>query len=240
MTSTTRRPTSVDAFGIDRCQVKHLIVSHGHHDHFEPIEILCFAEALPHPLSVYGSTMVCDALAFCRRQAFDSGSKRFVTQSRPFNIELNTMVPGTTAQVGDTRVTAVQSNHLMDKLYCIMEQQALNFVIEAYDQTIYYDLDSSYVIPATLERLSHFRFDIAVMDATFGPLEIDPAQSGHMSWKMLDETIAEFREASCIDDETIIIADHLSPGSVEPYDKIVNVLAARGITLAYDGLKVEL
>jgi len=101
-------------------------------------------------------------------------------------------------------------------------------------------LDSSYVLPRTLELLSRFRFDAAVLDATFGPLGIDPMKSGHLNWKMLDETIAELREVGCVTDDTVIVADHLSTGNVEPCDEIAEGLAAKGISLAYDGMVLRL
>ena len=121
-----------------------------------------------------------------------------------------------------------------------MEQQALNFVLETGGKIIFYGLDSSYLLPETQRELARFRFDFAILDATFGPLEIDPVTSGHLNWKMLDETISEFRDGGIIDDSTTIVASHMSCGNVESYDEIADVLAKRGITLAFDGLRIPL
>lgn len=229
---------ALDTFGVDGRAIRHLFVTHGHYDHFQPLEILHFAAGLPSPLAVYGNSMTRDALEFCRHNVFDHESGRFVAHQSPFNIEMNVITPGMAIAVGETKVTAVLGNHFMHKQYSIMEQQALNFVIEEKERTIFYGLDSSYLLPETLKLLSRFRFDLAILDATFGPREIDPAVSGHLNWKMLDETIAEFRAAGCIDDATVIVADHISTDSVEPYHEIVDELSARGITLAYDGQKL--
>ncbi len=62
--------------------------------------------------------------------------------------------------------------------------------------------------------------------------------SGHLNWKMLDETIVELRQVGCVDDATVIVADHISTNNVEPYHQIVDDLSAKGITLAYDGQKL--
>lgn len=228
---------ALDTFDIDGRMIRHLFVTHGHSDHFQPEEILRFAAGLPGPLAVYGNTMIRDALEFCRNNVFDPKSGRFAARQCPFNIEANVITPGIAITAGETKVTAVLGNHFMNKAYCIMEQQALNFVIENDGRTIFYGLDSSYLLPDTLEVLSRFRFDLAILDATFGPREIDPAVSGHLNWKMLDETIAELRRTGCIDTATVIVADHVSTDDVEPYHQIVDDLSARGITLAHDGQK---
>lgn len=232
-------PAALDTFDIDRNLIKHLLVTHGHYDHFQPVEILRFAESLPHPLAVYGNTMMRDAFDFCRDNAYDPGPGRFVAQQCPFNIDMNVMTLGMPTTVGRAKVTAVLGNHFMNKPYSIMEQQALNFVIEVDGKTIFYGLDSSYVLPETLKMLSRFRFDIAILDATFGPLEINPVKSGHLNWKMLDETIAELRDAGCFTQNTIMVADHISVKNVEPYDKIAGKLSDKGITLVYDGMTLE-
>ena len=233
-------PEALDTFGIPRDSVPYLLVSHGHYDHFQPVATLSFAESLPHELAVYGNTMVRDALEFSREHRLDRASGRFVAEERASNISMNVLTPGAAVKVGEATVTAVLANHFMNKPYEIMEQPALNFVIERAGKTLFYGLDSSYVLPRTLEVLTRFRFDVAVLDATFGPLEIDPMKSGHLNWKMLDETIAELRDAGCVTDNTTIVADHLSTANVEPHDQVAGSLSEKGITLAYDGMVLEL
>ena len=229
---------ALDTFNIEATAIRHLLISHGHMDHFQPIEILRFADLLPHPLQVYGNTMVGDALEFCRENIFDSELKRFIAKRSPFNLELHILKPGMSTAIGSTQLTAVQGNHFMDVPHGIMQQQSLNFVIQAGSRTIFYGLDSSYLLPATRKTLSGFRLDAAIFDATFGPLDIDPAKSGHQNWTMLDETIDELRQGGAVDDQTILVADHISTPNVEPYDQIADDLAAKGITLAYDGMEL--
>lgn len=137
---------ALNAFEVERRSIRHLLVSHGHYDHFNPVEILRFAETLAHPLVVYGNTMVRDALEFCRRNRFDAEAKRFVEQDNPFNIVMDVISPGMSTEIGGCRIAAVLANHFMNKHYCIMEQQVLNFVLETGGKTIFYGLDSSYLL----------------------------------------------------------------------------------------------
>ena len=225
-------------YGVAPESIRYLLVSHGHYDHFQPLEIIAFAASLPHPLKVFGNSMVVDALEFCRDNVFDDTSGRFVTRQGPYNLETVKLTIDEQTPVGKTRVTPVLGNHFMNKPYCIMEQQALNFLIQVDDKTLFYGLDSSYMIPQTLALLAGTRLDMAIVDATFGPLEIDPVLSGHHNWAMLDETLAELRKAGCVDQNTTIVADHLSVRNVGPHDQVAGEQAQKGITLAYDGMKL--
>ena len=229
-------PGALDEYGIDPSSIEYLFISHGHFDHFQPLEIIRFAASLPHPLKVYGSSMVVDALEFCRENLFDEESGRFVSPKGSYSLETVELAPGSRIVVGEVQVTAVLSSHSMNKAYNIMEEQALNFLIEVGGKKVFYGLDSSYMIPQTLALLTGIHLDLAIMDATFGPREIDPATSGHHNWVMLDETLAELRAAGCIDEETVIVADHLSCGNVGPHDEMAEEQELKGITVAYDGL----
>jgi phosphoribosyl 1,2-cyclic phosphate phosphodiesterase len=233
-------PGALDEYGVDPSSIEHLFISHGHYDHFQPLEIIRFAASLPHPLKVYGSSMVINALEFCRENVFDEESGRFVAPRGPYNLETVELAPGSRIVVEEMQMTAVLSSHSMNKKYNIMEEQALNFLIEVGGKKVFYGLDSSYMIPQTLALLTSIHLDLAIMDATFGPLEIDPATSGHHNWVMLDETLTDLRAAGCIDEETVIVADHLSCGNVGPHDEMAEEQASRGITVAYDGLTLSL
>lgn len=227
---------ALKAYGVDPMSIEHLFVSHGHYDHFQPMEILRFAASLPHTLKVYGNRMVVDALEFCRDNVFDEDSGRFVPRQAACNLETVELTLGHRIAVGGVRVTALLANHFMNKPYNIMEQQALNLLVEGGGRNLFYGLDSSYMMPRTLELLTGVHLDLAIMDATFGPREIDPATSGHHNWIMLDKTLAELRTAGCIDEETVVVAAHLSCCNVGPHDEVAAEQASKGIILAYDGL----
>lgn len=231
---------ALEEYGIDPSSIEHLLISHGHFDHFQPLEIIRFSASLPHPLKVYGNSMVVDTLEFCRENVFDEESGRFVTPQGPYNLETIELAPGSRTAVGEVQVTAVAGNHSMNKPYNIMEEQALNFLVEVEGKKVFYGLDSSYMIPRTLALLTGTHLDLAIMDATFGPLKIDPAKSGHHNWAMLDETLAELRAAGCIDEETVVVADHLSCGHVGPHDEVAEEQESKGVILAYDGLTLTL
>jgi phosphoribosyl 1,2-cyclic phosphodiesterase len=227
-------------YGIATEEIDTLLISHGHFDHFQPLEIIRFAASLPQPLNIYGNSMVIDALELCRDHVFDEVSGRFVTRHDSYNIETTKLELNTRQAVGGPHVTPMLGNHFMNKPYCIMEQQVFNYLIETERKSIFYGLDSSYLMPQTLAALAGTHLNLAILDATFGPREIDPALSGHLNWAMLDETLNELREAGCVDEDTVVVAAHLSSASIDAYDEVAQVQAKKGITLAYDGLVLPL
>ena len=219
--------------------IRHLLITHCHWDHFQPHRILEFARQLPHPLEVYGNATAEAGLEFAATNTWDADRKRFCPRDEPDNLIFHLIGPGQSVAIDDATVTAVLANHRVDSDRRVIEERALNYVIERDGKTLFYGLDSSYTLPATLDFLRAYRFDMAVFDATFGHLEIDPAGSGHHNFAMLNETIAEFRGAGIVTDDTAFFGSHISLGYVPPHDDIADETARAGLTLAFDGLKVE-
>ncbi len=228
--------------GIAAVSVHHLLITHTHYDHFQPVAILDFAATLSHPLTVYGSANVESALDFAATYRWNASAGNFEVDRRPSNVQVRALRPGEEFAVGDMRVTPVLANHGIDKSNMIQQEQSLNYVFEfeRSGKALFYGLDSSYTLPETLQTLSQFRLDIAVFDATFGYLDIDPFLSGHRNFAMLEKTIARFREQGIVGQDTEIATSHISHHSVEPHDEIADGLAEKGIVLAFDGMVLEL
>jgi phosphoribosyl 1,2-cyclic phosphate phosphodiesterase len=229
----------IQTFGIDRDCIRHLLITHPHFDHFQPVEILDVINRQTDSFTVYGPSSVIDTLAFQNVYRRDTLTGRFTTIEPTQSLQTQVIGHSKSFNMGEIKVTAVWANHLMNLEDTNIMGQALNFILERGNKTLFYGLDSSCVLPGTMEILSAFRLDIVVFDATFGHLEIDPRTSGHLNFKMLDETVAQFRQAGILKENAVIVASHISLHNVEPHDQIVAELAAKGITLAYDGMRLE-
>lgn len=231
---------AMERLGLDERPVQHLVMTHGHSDHLQPKGILSFAARQENGIDVYGNNMVIDAIEFASTHEWDAEGGRFRSKERGAEVRLHRVGPGDTFTVSDTTFTALPANHFIDKVNMISEQQALNYVIERGGKTLFYGLDSSCPLPAAMEALRGYRFDAAVFDATFGDMEIDLTGSGHMTFPIVADLVAELRQAGAIDDDTIVLGSHLSLAAVEPHDDIVADMAARGLQLPYDGLRLQL
>ncbi len=230
----------IDKFDIAPESIKHLLITHNHWDHLQPLRILEFAAALPHPLQIYGSHNVIEAIKFANTYDFDRSSGRFIIRKKQTDVEYYKLEPAQSYEIGGTTVDPVHGNHCMDKSdNMIMQDVCLNYVFERDGKTIFYGMDSSYTLPLTFEYLRKFRIDVAVMDMTFGRWPIDVDKSGHHNLDMLIETIEEFREAGIFHEETTILVSHISLAFVEPHDDLKDELSKMGIILAYDGQEIE-
>lgn len=226
-------------FGIDTDEIRHLLITHCHGDHFQPARILEFARHLPHRLEVWGNETAEAGIEFASSYEWDDDRGRFIERVDDANLRFHLVRPDQTVSVGNASVTAVLANHHVDFDRRVIEERALNFVIEREGKTLFYGLDSSYVLRKTREFLKRYHFDAAVFDATFGHLVIDPAATGHHNFRMLQETIAEFRRDGVVTDETAVFGSHISLAHVPPHDDIQVEAAELGITLAFDGMRVE-
>jgi ribonuclease BN (tRNA processing enzyme) len=213
-----------------------LLITHGHWDHFQPLAVLELAAGMSQPLQVYGTPVIGAALAFAAEHVWDAVQGRFHARTETPNLCFHSVDHGACFEVGQVRVTPVRASHMLDKGRLLIEQPALNYLVEQDGVTVFYGLDSSYLLPETMKLLAGLHLDAVVLDATFGDRDIDPAQSGHMNFAMVAETVSELRAAGAINDDTATIVSHISLASVPPHDEIEADLASRGITLAYDGM----
>jgi len=227
---------ALDEYGIRREAIRNVVITHGHYDHFQPAAILEFASGLPHPVAVYGNATVGHALDFAARHAWDPGAGRFVARDESPNVEFEPVTPGQPFAAGAWTAIPVLANHMIDKRRLIPEQQALNYILELDGRTLFYGLDSSFMLPRAFEALGRHAFDAAIFDATFGDMEIDPERSGHQNFAMLRETIAQFRQHRLFRKGAAVIASHISRCCVDHHDAIVERLRKAGTALAYDGM----
>ena len=227
-------------YGVAVDSIRHLFITHAHWDHFQPLGILGLAARLPHQLQVYGNQSVIDALVFANVHDYDRDRGRFVTRDSQTDIGCHVLTPEDVLSVDDTTIGVVHANHDIDKSdNMIMVETCLNYVFEREGKTVFYALDSSYMIPGSVEFLRRFRIDAAMMDASYGQWPIDVARSGHHNFAMLAETIDELREAGAFHDSTLVLASHLAMAEVKPYDDLLEEASRIGATLAYDGMVVE-
>lgn len=220
--------------------IKHLFITDAHWDHCRPLKIIELAARLPHELQVYGPRSVIEAIRFADTYDLDRSNGRFVVRAGRANIGYHILEPEQTLAVGDTHVAAVHANHGIDKSdNMLMTLECLNYVFERNGKTVFYGLDSSYPFPTTVDFLRRYHLDIAVLDATFRQWPIDAIKSGHHNLPMLMETIQELREAGSIDEKTELLASHVALAEVKPHDDLVSDFAEKGITLAYDGMEID-
>lgn len=237
-------------FGVDLRGARHLLVTHDHQDHFFPQhlvwrsrpymlrgeEIEAAVEDIepwleqvgprfsPLPLmTVYGSESIAQAMQAHPRLSMD--------RLEMLNLRFEAMVRGQAVQAGDMRITPVASHHGTPGM-------TFNYIIERQGKTLLYALDTGGYDEDMLDVLRRHQYDCVVMEGTFGHNPIDTGM--HMSTQKNLEMLAFFTGQGLWKDKPNLVLSHMAPHWTPPHDLYVPEMAAHGITVAYDGLVIDI
>ena len=233
-------------FSVDLLSARHLFVTHCHADHLYPPHLFWrkmrpetvlppdhsvtgprFSEL--EKLNIYGSSDVVQSL---EEYAESRGQPSPLSlESQEMNRwEIHQVCPSQKATVGDLTYFAVEANHRDRKV------QALNYVLQRGGVTILYALDTGVLDESTYAALCDFRFDLVVMDATFG---LAMGSARHLDFTQLCDIHVQFRVRGLMAEQGIFCASHISPHFSPPHEEYAEMLSAKGIVLAYDGMKID-
>lgn len=137
---------------------------------------------------------------------------------------------GVAGQAGDIHYLPLEASHRDN------ECAAMNYILQRNGRTILYALDTGWFHDHTYELIKKFRYDLVVCEGTFG-YGIDSA--GHFNLDKLERAIALFREDDLLKDSALFCTSHVAPHFAPIHDEYAPILEEKGITLAYDGMKVE-
>ncbi|MFC1717800.1 MBL fold metallo-hydrolase [Candidatus Poribacteria bacterium] len=226
-------------FDVPIVDTQYLFVTHSHADHFYPTHLFWRRmkpdQELPPDqknisgprfsdltmLHVYGSADVYNVL---KSRLGDDGEESY-------RMTLHQVDYGVEGQAGDIHYLPLEANHRDH------ECQAVNYILQRNDRTILYALDTGWFHDHTYELIKKFRYDLVVVEGTFG-YGVD--SSGHFNLDKLQRAITLFREDDLLKDSALFCTSHICPHFAPIHDEYAPILAEKGITLAYDGMKVEL
>lgn len=220
-------------------ELRHLLMTHSHGDHWHPYLLrwrlrpteLCGAgDAAPleiggprfthlPTLHIWGNTAV---EAVLRRELGD--------HLTPYALEYHLIRSGDEFAVGDFAVTALQANHDVGR------EDALHYILQNGGRTILYGLDGDAFLPETREKLRSFRFDVVIMESTYGLGD----GRNHRNFARLVEEAAWFREEGLMREGGRIIASHFSPHHCPPHRETSDYLYPHHIQAARDGMEIRL
>lgn len=226
--------------GVDLTDIEHLFVTHDHEDHFMPwyFEWRRFPKdrhlpprmgefgplfSIPKTLHLYGNQSVLD--------------KTMVhIQNNPEEhfMELHLMEPGKAVVIDDNfTVIPVHANH-------DPRQVCLNYIFIKDGKTILYASDTAWFLPETWDILKQYQFDVVVMEGTFAfNDQYDATQPGHCNFTVNKQALDLFTEQNMLKPNAPFVITHTGPHHAPPHDDIADELKAMGLTLAYDGMKLE-
>lgn len=231
------------AFGVDPRQIRNILITHSHGDHFDPHLLIQQCQGQNHVTHIYGNRHVGEAIT------------QALTEVQP-NVALcfhclDGMI-GHEYPVGDKHLIPLRANHITVWAYSMARNEtALNYILRMDDEHLLYALDASWMLPETYQIVKRYRYDIVIMDGHFGVWELSsyvepstcPLQSleiaHHSTFSMVAEMLNQFREDRLIDDRSHCLVSHVSILSVPPHEETAAMLSEKGITLPYDGLTIS-
>lgn len=208
--------THVHQHGLSLAELRHLFFTHSHQDHMDVEDLLMMPppfghnDFAVHPLHVYLSRYA---------------ARRLDGHTLP--IELHLLRPFEPVTAGTLTVTPVRAVH-------DPREECLFYVLEQDGRTVLYASDTGVFPEETWEFLLTKRFDLLILECTFGPLAV--TYRGHMGLQDVVGVKERFLAAGAITPATPCWITHFSHNANVTHDELVQLAAPHGIRVAYDGV----
>jgi len=215
-------PWRLAELDVDLAAIAHLFITHAHGDHLDPegIRDLSRVAGGDSRLQVYGNERVVEQLDDCGADA-----------------DLHEMAVGDEVQARGLGVLALPAKHDWEN------QQSLNFVVTGGDSTLLYATDTTWPEERWWDLLAEHHIDVAVVEATFGPLDEaghPDCLTHHLNWGAFVALVEELRERDILGEDAPAWATHLSLHWLPVHDRYAAEVNRPGAELAYDGLRLTI
>jgi phosphoribosyl 1,2-cyclic phosphodiesterase len=204
--------------------VRYIVVTHSHADHLylpnlEIREPGFRATELP-AADLYADESVLRHI----RAAYPRGTSEQ-------NIVLHEIAPGDRFRCGPYEVQAVPAVHGDPSM------RPLLYAISDGSTVLFYGTDTGPLAPEAWSLLRGWRFDALILDETMG---FSSPSRTHMAVSSFEECVARFRADGLLTPRARVFAHHFSHHSNPNHAELEAYFGPRGITAAYDGLRISL
>ncbi len=228
--------------GVDQLQrhnvglqkVDHILITHSQLDHFYVQSIVNYclqrAQNTHLPTHIFGNEMI--------RHLMD---QEILLQRAQDMVVVQVLEPFEAYDLGDMVVVPLVANHLNKGRNALLGETAFNYVFRLDSKTILYAVDTAYPLPETWAALGQHCFDIVIIEATLGEENnVDRMTTDHLNYALVEEIITRLRSAGNLAPNALIALTHLSPWRVPSHEETAAHLARKGLTLAFDGMRIDL
>ncbi len=213
---TTGTPSLLD-------HVKNIIVTHSHYDHFSPESVarLC----LGRDCTLWGDTA-------CYRKLVGALGQETVDRIRFVETFLNRDY-----DIGGYTVTPLRANHATDD----PDEDTRLYLIEQGGRILYYGCDSAWIPTTAWNVIKTKAVNAMVLECTCGTTaRNDWRIFEHNTLEMLELMLVTFHKYDYFAEDIKYYASHLARTLHEDHAATAATLSAMGVTMAYDGLCIEI
>ncbi len=203
--------------------VRNIIVTHSHGDHFcpETVARLCVGR---------DCTLWADAA--CYRKLV-----RTLTEEVAASIHFVETRSGREYAIGDYTVTSLRSNHATDD----DEEETRLYLIERDDRILYYGCDSAWIPTRAWNVIKEKAVNAMVLECTCGEIaRHDWRIFEHNTLEMLELMLTTFKKYNYFAPDVKYYASHLARTLHGDFESTARALGELGVTMAYDGLSIEI
>ncbi|MFT3971781.1 MAG: MBL fold metallo-hydrolase [Micropruina sp.] len=198
-------PRQAQRFGRDLCGLRTVLITHAHDDHLNPSFLMHRGWVSEQPLQVIGPA---PAIARC------------VDWLKPGQtvVTLTTVTAGDEFTVNGYRVLVLPATH-----HALGE--AVLYAVEHDGRRLLYATDTGPWKPAVLDLLTGWRFDLVLLEETFG--NAVPPGEGHHTFATFGAALDDLRGIGAVDGATRVVAIHLGHDN-PPLAELTGRLAGLG------------
>ncbi|MFT4216522.1 MAG: MBL fold metallo-hydrolase [Micropruina sp.] len=181
-------PRQAQRAGRDLCGVRTVLITHAHDDHLDPSFLMHRGWVNERPLQMVGP-----APAIARCVDWLAPEQLVVT--------LTTVTAGDGLTVDGYRVLVLPATHHA-------RGEAVLYAVEHEGRRLLYATDTGPWQPRALELLAGWRFDLVLLEQTFG--DAVPPMTGHHTFTSFGAAVDDLRGIGAVDAATRVIGVHLS------------------------------
>lgn len=200
-------------------EVKNVLFTHSHRDHFCPDSILRLADRSG-AVTVYGDPVFADLLP------------------KDVRITFVPVYPFREIVMGDITVLPLPANHGTS----YPAEQALHYTLSSSGKTVFYGCDGAWLFNKVSHVLRKMSFDAMIFDMTCGDGEGDFRIFEHNTIKMVEYMLVTIRRSfpEMLNKNCLLIGSHLARTLHTGPEELKQRLYPSGLNAAYDGMEIFL
>ena len=214
--------------GINFGEIKTLLVTHSHMDHWFPTDFVHRHELFAHDtkdvLHIYGNEAV--------HQSFINALSLDRFKSHPVGdvIHFHVVHGGDRFRAGEWEVTAVPADH--DK-----REECLVYILKKNGKTLFYGHDTGLNLSdEAWALLRQERFDLISLDATMGASSMG---GYHMGLDEAERFARKLEKLGAVDAKTVKVINHFSHNGKMTNEQMLLWAKEKGFLATQDGMEIE-
>lgn len=230
----TEGMAQLQSHGLGLQKVDHIFITHSQLDHFYAQSIVTYclqrAQRRHRSTHVFGDKMIRHLLdqEILLRRAQDAMVVQVIEPFKAYDF-------------GDMAVIPLVANHLNKGSNALLGETAFNYIFRLDSKTVWYAVDTAYPLPETWATLGKYCIDIVIIEATLGEQSnVDRMTTDHLNFALVEEIINRLRAEGNLAPDALVALTHLSPWRIPSHEEAAPRLARKGLTLAFDGMRVDI